>query len=457
MTAGKTAREVLANRLEAEGDLAGARAAYDEALALDSGSQTLAEGRARIAIALGEADTAQHCARALAFHHDYPDRQVQMMLVAAAILGEAAIPFFDDILRRYPGHVGAHEAVSELRAEWGWADRFTESYRDALQTDPSNKPLLLSYWTVLSRARRYAEVLASMSAHRSLFEGDRNFALMEVNVASHAGLVAEAAALIERLDSEPDALLARAQVRLQTGDVAEASNILERVTKLESGNQTAWSLTELAWRLLGDARHDWLIHQPGLFGTRSLSLDEKELRQIAEMLRTLHARRAPPIGQSVRGGTQTAGQLFMRAEPEIRRLTEALGAAIRDFAIDLPAYDPGHPLLRYRHDGLAFGPSWSVRLTGGGFHASHFHPNGILSSACYISIPDPGGDGDREGWLELGRPPAELKIDVPPLASIKPEAGRLVLFPSFLFHGTRPFGGGERLSVAFDLVAVPMS
>jgi len=31
-----------------------------------------------------------------------------------------------------------------------------------------------------------------------------------------------------------------------------------------------------------------------------------------------------------------------------------------------------------------------------------------------------------------------------------------VLFPSFLFHGTRPFSAGERLSVAFDLVPVPM-
>jgi hypothetical protein len=32
-----------------------------------------------------------------------------------------------------------------------------------------------------------------------------------------------------------------------------------------------------------------------------------------------------------------------------------------------------------------------------------------------------------------------------------------VLFPSFLFHGTRPFLGGERLTVAFDLVPVPPS
>jgi hypothetical protein len=45
---------------------------------------------------------------------------------------------------------------------------------------------------------------------------------------------------------------------------------------------------------------------------------------------------------------------------------------------------------------------------------------------------------------------------LPPLATVEPKPGRLVLFPSFLFHGTRPFASGERLTIAFDLVPVPM-
>jgi hypothetical protein len=31
--------------------------------------------------------------------------------------------------------------------------------------------------------------------------------------------------------------------------------------------------------------------------------------------------------------------------------------------------------------------------------------------------------------------------------------GRMALFPSYLFHGTRPFSEGERLTVAFDVAA----
>jgi hypothetical protein len=197
--------------------------------------------------------------------------------------------------------------------------------------------------------------------------------------------------------------------------------------------------------------------QPGLYGARELALSSAQLDQIAAALRTLHRTRSQPIGQSVRGGTQTAGQLFLRPEPEIALLTDALAAAIRDFVGHLPAADPNHPLLKHRNMGMAFGPSWSVRLTGGGYHAAHFHPNGVLSSACYISLPGAVSDADeKSGWLEIGRPPPELGLDLPPLATFEPKPGRLVLFPSFLFHGTRRFEGGERLTVAFDLVSVPM-
>ena len=36
---------------------------------------------------------------------------------------------------------------------------------------------------------------------------------------------------------------------------------------------------------------------------------------------------------------------------------------------------------------------------------------------------------------------------------VKPEPGRLVLFPSYMWHGTVPFDGdAPRLTVAFDLV-----
>jgi hypothetical protein len=45
----------------------------------------------------------------------------------------------------------------------------------------------------------------------------------------------------------------------------------------------------------------------------------------------------------------------------------------------------------------------------------------------------------------------DLGMNLPPIRLVEPKQGRLVLFPSTMWHGTRPFDAGERLTVAFDV------
>jgi hypothetical protein len=95
--------------------------------------------------------------------------------------------------------------------------------------------------------------------------------------------------------------------------------------------------------------------------------------------------------------------------------------------------------------------AWSVRLNGGGFHLNHVHPEGWLSSAFYVRLPKVASG--HEGWLQFGEPgpPTSPKLDADHL--VQPQAGMLVLFPSYMWHGTVPFAGCEkRLTCAFDIV-----
>ena len=91
-----------------------------------------------------------------------------------------------------------------------------------------------------------------------------------------------------------------------------------------------------------------------------------------------------------------------------------------------------------------------MRLTDAGFHVNHVHPAGWLSSALYIALPEAVAEGEQ-GWLKLGEPQAELGLGLAPFRTIEPKAGRLVLFPSTMWHGTIPFAAGERMTVAFDV------
>ena len=106
---------------------------------------------------------------------------------------------------------------------------------------------------------------------------------------------------------------------------------------------------------------------------------------------------------------------------------------------------------------------WKVRLTGGDsgagdYHTAHIHPQGIVSSALYLVVPEEAADaGQKLGWLEVGRPPPDLRLDLEPLRVICPQEAHLALFPSTLYHGTTPFGASrradaERMTVAFDVV-----
>jgi len=174
---------------------------------------------------------------------------------------------------------------------------------------------------------------------------------------------------------------------------------------------------------------------------------------LAEMLRGLHRSAGQMLDQSPRGGTQTDGNLFQRIDPAIRQLRAAIRDAVQSYIGDLPPIDSRHPLLRHRRDRpVRFAGAWSVRLTGEGYHVSHNHPQGWISSAFYVAVPSAAADEEKKaGWLAFGMPPEGLGLEMAATRTIQPEPGRLVLFPSISWHGTLPFESGERMTVAFDV------
>ena len=66
-------------------------------------------------------------------------------------------------------------------------------------------------------------------------------------------------------------------------------------------------------------------------------------------------------------------------------------------------------------------------------------------------------DADTGGYLEVGRSPNHMvQTQAPELKIIRPEAGLLVLFPSYIHHRILPFEADDiRMSVAFDAVPIP--
>jgi uncharacterized protein (TIGR02466 family) len=153
----------------------------------------------------------------------------------------------------------------------------------------------------------------------------------------------------------------------------------------------------------------------------------------------------------LQGGTQTAAGLFDRDVREIGLLRDAVQDTVGDYIKSLPT-DAQHPFLSRRDSEFHFSGSWSCRLASGGFHTNHIHEEGWISSAYYAALPDDLGTGG-EGALKFGQSSLALGAEDRPGRLVRPQVGKLVLFPSYYWHGTTPFHAEQsRLAVAFDIL-----
>ena len=441
-----------ASVLRALGRLKDSAQAFDRSLALNPSRFVARYGRARVAMERGEDGAAALLRQVLAINP--ADLEVRRDLAEALEMegDPTAINVLAEGVAQQPGWVSGQKTLARMRWEAGDGRAFTRDLEQALESQPTDRELWIAYVSALAEADLSAEAADAAAKAQSHVGADPQLMLMEAIRASEAGQAERADQLFAAAPADlPGRKAAEARHRMRCGDYQAGETLLERARDEEPWDIYNWALTGLVWRLIGDSRAQWLLEQQGLVDARPLPLGEDQLAAIADRLRSLHRTRSHPIGQSLRGGTQTRGRLFEREEPEIATLREAIAQSVKSYWDELPAADPKHPLLRHKNKRPAFTGSWSVRLTGGGFHVSHFHPMGLVSSACYFVVPQP--KQPKEGWLEIGGPPGGLDVPVEPLRLIEPAVGRMALFPSFMFHGTRPFTEGERLTCAFDIVA----
>jgi tetratricopeptide (TPR) repeat protein len=437
-------------------DLAPAVEALTRAAALAPAEPLIAHSVARVRMEAGLPALAEFD-RALALAPDDPSVIVGR---AAAQFAEgealAAIAGLEAQLRRFPGWLLGHGTLARLRQVAGDAAGATESFEVALRVEPANGIIWGALVETLMQADRYEEALAAIARARAAVGASRTLDVAEAVCIAEQGNTARADALFAELGPIEHVALAVRYVRhlLRAGRPNEAATVADQWQRRDPDNLLV-PYQSAAWRLTGDRRWQWLEGDPRFIGVYDLAERLPSLDALAEALRRLHLSHHHPLDQSLRGGTQTDGALFSRIEPEIRALRQVIVDTVGAHVAQLPPARPGHPLLLARRGPIAFSGSWSVRLTGAGFHVNHVHPAGWLSSAFYVALPEAAmGGPNHAGWLSIGEA-TELGLDLPPLRLIEPKPGRLVLFPSTMWHGTRPFAEGERLTVAFDVARPP--
>ncbi|QNP39423.1 putative 2OG-Fe(II) oxygenase [Lysobacter solisilvae (ex Woo and Kim 2020)] len=181
-------------------------------------------------------------------------------------------------------------------------------------------------------------------------------------------------------------------------------------------------------------------------------------RALAHDIRTHSRQRWEPAGLAARGA-YLSGDLLADRTPAIAGFEQRLRDAIAGFVAACRAQrDAGaaDAFLANIPDAYVI-HVWATQAAQSGYIDTHIHEDSWLSGAYYVELPAAirADDPAHAGWIEFGRPHAGLPAwPDTALRQVLPETGTLLLFPSYLFHRTLPYqGGGERISISFDLAA----
>lgn len=428
--------------------------AFAEAARLDPLDASIAHGRARAAMEAG-VDAREYYERARALAPQNGQVLIgQAAALASAGEGPAGAALLQAGVSGSPIWLEGHVQLAQLMATLGQRENATASIEEALRKLPSSRPLWETFLNLQLRRGEYGSLLTIVERAEAAGVSSPEFAIYRGIHAAEFSEEDEPAALFSAAPASTDAALGRWRIRhlLRAGAANKALSLIDRELRRDQSGEL-WAYASTAWRMAGDERWRWLEGDSRLVSVADITHLLPPIDQLATTLRALHQAKGEYLDQSVRGGTQTDGPLFSRVDPVIRELRRAVSAAVKDHVAQLPPVDANHPMLRHRRDRkLRFSGSWSVRLRSGGHHSNHVHPQGWISSALYIGLPaKQTGEAKDAGWLTLGAPDEKLGVDLPAWRKVEPKIGQLVLFPSCMWHGTIPFGQGERLTVAFDV------
>lgn len=372
---------------------------------------------------------------------------------------DEALAIFESELARNPGNAELHHDYNALLYQLGRSEEFLKSYDRAPQT----REVLMDKAFFLSHEKRDAEAHAIYSSLVARDPDDRVAALCAANELTMMKRHGEALSAFETMLAHHghDAGLLRraAEPAILTGDPGKAAWLCEQALQMIPGDGASLAILSIASRLLEDGREDFLNDYDGL--VRSFDLETPEgfsdmesfNHELNAELDRLHPQTREFVSQSLRGGTQTPGHLFPAALPLVTKLRQRIDETVARYIAEM-GEDAAHPLRARRAADFRYAGSWSSRLRDCGFHVNHIHPDGWISSCYYVSVPEATKDETaRQGWIKFGEPALEVELKNPIRRAIQPLPGRLVLFPSYMWHGTVPFHDRTaRTTIAFDVV-----
>lgn len=371
-----------------------------------------------------------------------------------------SIYYYQKALALNFAYLETHINLNDVIWETGNKHNYLISLVEAIRLYPDEPAFLYEYARRLFRLSEFDRMKQALSKKTSKFGSFSEFkyllAKIEFNVGDKTVALLEFERLSKAKDLSFEDRLDICEMLIKEGNIELAEESIQQILLSEPSNIAALSYWALCLRYREDPREQKLNDYNNLVQEFTLFDPNVELdfyRDLVSSLNDMHSANEQPINQTLMNGTQTRGLLFSSDIAAIKELKERIEKCIRDYIENAKSLES--PWLQLPvFEKLHFVGSWSVKLKKGGFHSNHFHPMGRLSSVVYIDLPNcVDGPSKNEGYLKFGEPNFSGAFSFEPKRYLRPEIGKLILFPSYFWHGTVPFDDEKhRLTVAFDVI-----
>lgn len=183
---------------------------------------------------------------------------------------------------------------------------------------------------------------------------------------------------------------------------------------------------------------------PTVFYYKDLPNSEKLNQKLEEKI-LAWSRADTGLNKTNRNGWHSTTDMHTR--PEFKELVEILYQM--QFEIYQKECLAGEPFL---------GNMWANLNYPGGSNAMHIHPNSLWSGAYYVAAESTSGniyfeDPRAVSLMTMPRRTTEQPVNERRIIDSLPQAGRLIMFPSWVNHGVREnLSDKNRISVSFNFI-----
>jgi len=155
------------------------------------------------------------------------------------------------------------------------------------------------------------------------------------------------------------------------------------------------------------------------------------------------------LGRSNIGGWHSRPDFLSRRDPAVAALTVWVTWGLRRMIAATAGANAAEAKLSIA--------AWATICRTGAYHAPHSHPDSAWSGVYYVDSGSGSPGQPLSGVLEFLDPRAGVEAVTAPgdpygePFRIRPQAGLLVIFPSWLYHWVHPYAGQTpRIAVSFN-------